>query len=146
MKTEFIAILIVISFGKCLAAQTNDGMPQKYYQAGIGFGEIPFLSKSFKPSFTVGYRFNQNLYIGAIFQLVDNIERNNNSYDAQSIGFDGLLSSKEKVGQRALIHFRVTPIKYGPFISLGLVMNDDDKETVEFDSRTRMIGNNYYDG
>ncbi len=146
MKTKIITNLMIISTVNYLSAQTNDVMPQKYWQLGIGFGEIPFLSKSFKPSFTVGYRFNQYVYLGVIYQLVDNIERNNDSYDAQSIGFDGLLSSKEKVGQRALIHIRLTPIKYGPFISLGLVMNDDDKETVEFDSRTRMIGNNYYDG
>ncbi len=146
MKTKILAILIVISLSKGLSAQTNDVMQQKHWQVGIGFGEIPFLSKSFKPSFTLGYRFNQYVYIGAIYQLVDNIERNSNSYDAQSVGFDGLLSSKEKVGIRSLIHMRVTPIKYGPFISMGVVMNNDDKETVEFDSRTRMIGDNYYDG
>ncbi len=146
MKTKFIALIISFSFLNCLSAQTNDVMPQKYLQVGVGFGEIPFLSKSFKPSFTVGYRFNQYVYVGAIYQLVDNIERNNNSYDAQSIGFEGLVSSKEKVGQRALIHMRVTPVKHGPFISLGIVMNADDVETIDFDSRKRMIGNNYYEG
>ncbi len=147
MKT--IKTLIVISIllvGKMAKSQDNSLELTNCWQIGIGFGEIPFLSKSFKPSFTAGYRFNQYVYLGAIYQLVDNIERNNDSYDAQSIGFDGLVSSKEKVGQRALIHMRVTPIKHGPFISLGIVMNGDDKETIEFDSRTRMIGDNYYDG
>ena len=120
----------------------NNGM----WQVGIGFGEIPFLSKSFKPSLTAGYRFNDHLYVGAMFQLVDNLERNEHSFDAQNLGFDGLVSSKQKVGQRALLHARITPVKHGPFISVGFVYNGQDKETVVFDNRNRQIGSNYYEG
>lgn len=95
---------------------------------------------------TVGYKFNQYIYVGAIYQFVDNIQRDGESFDAQSIGFDGLVSSKERVGQRAFLHARITPIQYGPFISVGIVMNDNDKEVIQFDARNRKIGNNSYDG
>lgn len=142
MKT-FVVISFFCSL-YTLTAQTD--MPQQYWQVGIGFGEIPFLSQSFKPSITVGYRLNQYVYVGAIYQFLDNIQRDDDSFDAQSIGFDGLVSSKERVGQRALLHARITPIQYGPFISVGLVMNDDDTETIQFDARNRKIGNNYYNG
>jgi len=37
----------------------------------FGFGEIPFLSGSFKPSVSFGCHLNQYVYFGAILQLWD---------------------------------------------------------------------------
>ena len=142
-------LTIIISFftiSSIAFSQSESINMKNYWQIGVGFGEIPFMSKSFKPSITVGYYLHDKIYVGAIYQFVDNIERNQESFDAQSIGFEGLESSKERVAQRALLHCRITPVKYGPFISFGLVFNGSDTETMQFDDRNRQIGQNMYDG
>jgi hypothetical protein len=42
------------------------------------------------------------------------------------------VSSKESVASRFLLHARLRPHRYAPFVSLGLVVNGRDTETTRF--------------
>ncbi|MAT39215.1 MAG: hypothetical protein CL946_06395 [Ectothiorhodospiraceae bacterium] len=116
------------------------------YQVGLTFGEIPILSGSFKPGISLGYHWNDHIYTGVVFQIFDDIERNEESFNAVNTGLGGLVSSKERTGSRFLMQTRITPVVDGPYISLGMVWNDADREVAVFDRRERQIGSNTYNG
>ena len=142
MATSLIGI--IISFSCALSAQESPVL-QAYWQIGIGLGELP-VGGSFKPSITIGYQFNDKLYMGVIYQFRDQISRNESSFNAQSTGLEGLKSSSEEVAQRFLLHLRYTPVKKGPYLSGGLVFNGEDSESMWFDGRNRIIDGQEYNG
>lgn len=112
----------------------------------VGFGEIPFLAGSFKPSVGFGYHFNRFIYVGTIVQLADFIERGEESFNAVNAKIDGLISTRERTGPRMLLGARLRPHRYSPYLSLGAVFNGTDVETMEFDDRTRTLDVTEYTG
>ena len=128
-----------------LAAQKNVSDLKKYWQIGIGIGELP-TGGSFKPSFTLGYHFNSSIYAGIIYQFKDEISRNGSSFNAKSSDLDGLISASEQVAKRFIFQIKYTPIKNGPFLSGGFVFNGKDTETMKFDNRIRDINDEPYSG
>ncbi|MCP4187241.1 MAG: hypothetical protein GY763_06500 [Gammaproteobacteria bacterium] len=58
----------------------------------VGLGEIPFFADSFKPSVGYSKRYG-DLEYGFYLQLEDNLQRDNESFNAD-FGQDGLVSSK----------------------------------------------------
>ncbi|MEM9649557.1 MAG: hypothetical protein AAF969_13845 [Bacteroidota bacterium] len=146
MKPIYILIITSCCFAVWVAnGQNNSGIIESSWQIGLGLGELP-TGGSFKPSITIGYHFSNKIYAGLIYQVKDRIKRDDSSFNAKSSGLDGLLSSSESVAQRFLAHIRYTPIKYGPYLSGGLVYNGEDTETMIFDSRDREIANEIYTG
>lgn len=115
------------------------------WHLGLEFGEIP-VHGSFKPGLSFGYHVNDLVYIGVVYQIRDSIKRNGTSFNAQAIGFDGLLSSSEHVGQRGYLQVRLRPHRYAPYASLGVVFNDRDTETILFDDRQHHIGHESVEG
>ncbi|MEO1255957.1 MAG: hypothetical protein AAFY41_13895 [Bacteroidota bacterium] len=142
MKITTLLFMLTWLVNQAISQETNI----KDWEVGISFGEIPILAGSFKPGLSVGYHFNEYLYLGGIYQIVDNIQRNDKSFDAKSLGFTNLQSSKERVAPRAILHARVRPHKRAPFISFGIVSNGEDEETAIFGDGINQIGNGSYDG
>ena len=112
----------------------------------FGFGEIPFLAGSFKPSVGFGYHFNRFIYLGTIVQWPDFIERGDESFNAVNANVDGLVSTREQTGARMFLGARLRPHRYSPYLSLGAVFNGTDTETMEFDERARNLGSTEYEG
>ncbi|MEM9325202.1 MAG: hypothetical protein AAGA85_06090 [Bacteroidota bacterium] len=118
----------------------------RQWEIGISFGEIPIMAGSFKPGISFGYHFNDYLYVGGIYQIVDHIARNGNSFDAAGLGFENLKSSKERVAPRSMLQARLRPHRLAPFVSVGLITNGTDVETVEFGHANHQIGDHTYEG
>ena len=114
------------------------------WEIGFTFGEIPFLSGSFKPGLTLGFHLNDRLSFSTTYQLKDYLERNDQSYNARNIGLEGLLSSKETTGERLVFAVHYRPVDWSPYLVAGLVINRADIETMRFDNREREIGENTY--
>ena len=150
-----IAFLSVTSTIGALSASAQDS-PQSdlrdisaldgVWSVTFGFGEIPFLAGSLKPSAGFGYHFNRFIYIGTIVQLEDFIERGDESFNAVNANVDGLLSTRERTGPRMFVGARLRPHRYSPYLSLGAVFNGTDSETMAFDDRTRSIDELSYTG
>ena len=140
-----ITLLISLASTFTTVAQTDIDPLRGSWQIGIGFGELP-LNGSFKPSITFGYHFNDKLYAGVIYQFSDQISRGSSSFNAKSTGLEGLISSHEDVGQRALVHVHYTPFRNGPYLSAGLVYNATDREVMTFDEGVRSIAGESYSG
>ncbi|MDD9944752.1 MAG: hypothetical protein OXU20_27170 [Myxococcales bacterium] len=115
-------------------------------EVSVGFGEIPFLSGSFKPSVSVGYHVNEYVYLGWTVQLRDVLERGTESFNAVDTGLGGIESTREETGIRSLLAVRLRPHRYSPFVSMGFVFNGSDREVMHFDGRRRTIGAGSYDG
>ncbi len=143
---KFTHILSIITISIITATTAITAAPAGTVELGLTFGEIPILSGSFKPGISAGYHYNEYLYIGGVFQLVDNLQRDGESYNAQNTKLGGIIRSKESVGERILLQARITPVKMGPYVSVGWVYNYDDVETMTFDSRERTIGMGTYTG
>lgn len=139
MKKTALTILFIISIGVRLQAQSIENPIERYWEIGLGFGEIP-MQGSFKPSIRVGFHFNDKLYTGIIYQTKDEIQRNGSSFNAKSTELGGLASAKESVGQRFMLQIRYKPLERGPFISSGFVYNGTDTEYMTFGAQERMIG------
>ena len=116
------------------------------WEVGLSFGEIPIMAGSFKPGVSFGHHVNDYIYVGGIYQIVDHIARNEDSFDAAGLGFENLLSSRERVAPRSLLHIRLRPHRLAPFVSIGMVTNGTDVETVEFGHASHQIGDNLYEG
>lgn len=114
------------------------------WQLGFTFGEIPILAGSFKPGITVGYNFNSNFMAELTIQLKDYLQRGDESFNAQNIGFDGLTNSSETTGSRIFFGLRYKPWDWSPYLTAGFVYNNEDVETMTFDKRERIIGENTY--
>ena len=147
MKQITFLFVLCIAFQYSPAQDLHPINPMnRGWQVGISFGEIPIMHGSFKPGIRIGYQFNDYIYLGGIYQITDHISRNNDSFDAQNIGLEGLLSSSERVAPRALLNLRLRPHRLSPFVSIGVVYNGDDVETIEYDHRSRQIGESNYEG
>ena len=116
------------------------------WQLGLSFGEIPVLAGSFKPGITVGYRLDDTLFLGLELQAADHLQRDGSSFNARNTGLDGLVSSTERTGMRAFLGLRYRPWRDAPHLALGLVMNGEDREVMDFDARPRVIGGAATDG
>ncbi len=138
-----LIIISIISFVS-LSLAGNRQKNNQVWEIGFTFGEIPILAGSFKPGISVGYHLNEHLNFNIVYQLTDNIQRNDESFNAESTGLAGLLSSKETTGQRMLISVRYKPVDWSPYIIAGFVYNNDDVETMKFDQRLRGIGEGNY--
>jgi len=114
------------------------------FMVGVQLGELPW-GGSFKPGLSVGYYFNELVYVGGPFQVGDSIERNGSSFNVENTGLDGLSRSSEEVAPRGFLGVRLRPYRYTPFASLGMVYNGADTETMVFDQRSRRIGDGSYD-
>jgi hypothetical protein len=112
----------------------------------VGFGEIPFLAGSFKPSVSLGYHFSDHVWVGGIVQLSDVLERGTESFNAVNSGLGGLESTHEVTGPRAFLGVRLRPHRYSPYLSLGPVFNGTDRETMRFDARPRNIDGHTTEG
>ena len=123
-------------------AETLDGV----WAVAIGFGEIPFLAGSFKPSVSFGYHFNRFIYVGTIVQMADVLERGDASFNAVNAGLDGLLDTRETTGPRVFLGTRLRPHRYSPYLSLGAVFNATDIETIYYDHRPRDVGGETING
>ncbi len=109
----------------------------------VGFGEIPFLADSFKPSVGYSKRYGDFEY-GFYLQLEDDLQRDNESFNAD-FGQGGLVSSTETTGIRSMLHGRYYPFENPFYLSFGLLFSGEDKELMEFDTKIRVIGANSYD-
>lgn len=126
-------------------AEASPALLNGRWHVGLEFGEIP-IQGSFKPGLSVGYHFNAFLYAGVVYQIRDHIQRDGRSFNAKAIALDGLIGSSENVGQRAYAQMRLRPHRLAPYVSLGVVFNDCDTETIEFDARNRIIAGQSVDG
>lgn len=133
MKTSILVILLLYTFKAMANSDT----------IFIGFGEIPFLADSFKPSLGYFRKFDQS-EVGIYLQLKDNLRRDDESFNAD-FGQDGLLSSKEETGYRAMLQNRYFPYGNVFNLGLGLIFGGQDTEQTEFDSRIRSIGSHTYE-
>jgi hypothetical protein len=115
------------------------------WEIGFTFGEIPVLSGSFKPGISIGYHFNEYFAVSAVYQFKDYLQRDDESFNAQNIGFDGLTGSKETTGERILVALHYRPASWSPYLMAGFVYNNADIETMEFGRQTHQIGDHRYD-
>jgi hypothetical protein len=109
------------------------------WTAAVEFGELP-LNGSRKVGLSLGYHLNEHVWVGIAYQIPDAIQRGETSFNANSLGLQGLTSSREAVGQRAYLQGRLRPHRHAPYISVGAVFNDRDTETMAFDDRGRDAG------
>ncbi|MEZ4369666.1 MAG: hypothetical protein R3B07_02545 [Polyangiaceae bacterium] len=138
MKKRLIALLVgLFSSNAAYAAPTDDALSGALY-AGVNLGELPW-GGSFKPGVSLGYYVNELVYVGVVYQVPDTIRRDDSSFNASGLGKQGLLKSEESVGQRFMLHTRVRPHRYSPFLSFGMVFNDEDREETLFEDGTRVV-------
>lgn len=137
-----LALVTALLFASASAASAqalSDTGSNGRWQLGFHFGELPW-DGSFKPGVSFGYHFNDLVYVGAVYQIADRIQRNGRSFNAQAVDLAGLDASSERVGQRAYLQVRARPHRLSPYVSAGLVFNDRDTETIQFDARDRTVG------
>ena len=139
-----IAWLVSTLTGGSAQAQES-GSTEPMFHLGVGFGELPWQG-SFKLSFTAGVWLNDLVYVGAMYQIPDQIRRDRSSFNANDGELDGIVGSSEEVGQRFSLHARIRPHRLAPFVSAGLVHNSRDTEETTYDARERTIGAGTYDG
>lgn len=145
MKNLLVLFLLAGVLVTGQAQEKYAGNQPPGWQIGIGFGEIPYKG-SFKPSLTIGYHFNEHFYLGGIYQFKDQIQRDESSFNVQSSGLDGIVSSRENVAQRMMLQGRYTPFRNGPYLSFGVVYNGKDIETMKFADLDRIIDGTEYAG
>lgn len=108
----------------------------------VGFGELPLMSDSFKPSLGYG-RIYSNHEIGLFIQLDDHIKRDEESFNA-NFGQDSLETSEETVGERLMIQYKYYPSSRYFYFTLGAMYGGNDKEKMTFNNQLRTIGSNQY--
>ncbi|MDH3326955.1 MAG: hypothetical protein OEM38_09600 [Gammaproteobacteria bacterium] len=108
----------------------------------VGFGEVPVLSGSFKPSLGIAKR--HGLFeFGGYYQFSDSLERDGESFNAD-FGQNGLSSSSESVGQRGMLQMKFFPWNRFVYLTLAAAYNDNDSEKMHFETTSRIIGANQY--
>ena len=115
------------------------------WSIALELGEIP-KAGSFKAGISVGYHVSDEAWIGFAYQLPDSIRRGRHSFNAQGTGLEGLTGTREGVGRRAYLQARLRPTRWSPYLSLGVVFNDRDTETMVFDSRSREVDGATFSG
>lgn len=156
MKKSMIAALFaaILASATQLHAQSSPTAPgpgdgdwlKNVWAIEVGFGEIPFLSGSFKPSVSFGYHINQYVYVGWVVQLRDILERGTESFNARNTGLGHITGTREVTGIRSLLGARIRPHRYAPFLSVGILFNGSDREEMRFGDAPRPIGDNIYEG
>lgn len=103
---------------------------------GLELGEIPI-----KGSRKFGLSFGYNNW-SVSWQRADTIQRDDASFNAESLGWDGLIGSSESVGARSqlLKSWPLWRVKQGsafwvPYLTTGWVWNGNDTERLRFDGR-----------
>ena len=149
--TTLLLLTFFVTFGPNLAnaqQESKEGLLSldDVWAISVGFGEIPFLAGSFKPSVSVGYHLNNYIYFGGTVQLHDVIHRGTESFNATGSGLDGLSSTKEFTGVRVFLGARFRPHRYLPYLSVGGVFNGSDTETMRFAAQSRQLGGQTHDG
>ncbi|MCA9626661.1 MAG: hypothetical protein KC766_03295 [Myxococcales bacterium] len=138
MKKRLVALLMGLSSSNAAYAAPTDSALNGALYAGVNLGELPW-GGSFKPGIALGYYVNELVYVGVVYQVPDTIRRDGSSFNASGLGKDGIVKSEESVGQRFMLHSRVRPHRYAPFLSFGMVFNDEDREETLFDDETRVV-------
>lgn len=131
MKTSVVAAALAALTCVSAAAHADPKTLESSPVVGLNLGELPWQG-SFKPGVSAGYHFNRFIYAGALYQISDSIQRDKTSFNAKGIGVPGLQTSREDVGQRFLLHTRLRPHRLSPFLSVGLVFNDQDREVSRY--------------
>jgi hypothetical protein len=131
------ALWLALSTAHALHAQ--DGSLVGRWSIALELGELP-MHGSFKPGIAVGYHLDDRAWIGFVFQAADSIHRGDSSFNAGSTALDGLTGSGEHVGRRAYLQARLRPHRWAPYVSVGVVYNARDTETITFDDRVRSLG------
>ncbi len=108
----------------------------------VGFGEIPALSKSSKPSIGFGYR-KDLLEFGLIHQFEDRLQRDEESYNAD-FGMNGLESAREETGTRSMFQVKLFPNTEWFYFTLAAIESGGDLERIIFKEMSRQIGDNTY--
>jgi len=139
MKTVAPLLFAMALPSVALAQQTEPSrnLDGAFY-VGLNLGELPW-GGSFKPGLEVGYHFNDLVYVGATYQIADDIRRDGSSFNASGIGLGDPVDSHESVGGRFLIHTRLRPHRHSPFLSVGLVGNGEDTETSSYADGTTVV-------
>jgi hypothetical protein len=140
-----LVLILPLLIGAAALAE-DGGALDGHWQIGLSFGEIPILAGSFKPGVTVGYHVDERVFIGLDVQTPDHLQRDQQSFNARNTGLEGLATSSETTGVRALLSVRVRPNWRLPFVQVGVVYNGDDTETMVFDAHERPIGSGIYPG
>ncbi len=130
-------LIVLILLFTCLPTFANN---EKMF---FGFGEIPILAGSFKPSLGYFHRLDQ-LEAGVYLQLKDELQRDQETFNTD-FGQDGLFSSKEETGNRAMLQARLFLFSRLFFMSIGILSGGKDTETMVFDSRLRTLNNTEYE-
>ena len=143
-------VIVTLLSGLTFATAANGARAQSHeldgaFMVGVHLGELPW-GGSFKPGLSVGYYLSELVFVGAQYQVGDSIERNGTSFNVQNTGLDGIVRSSEEVASRAFLGVRLRPHRHAPFVSLGMLYNGTDTETMVFDERSRTIGTGSYDG
>jgi len=107
-----ILALSVIAMGASNPARAQSADLNGRWTAAVELGELP-MNGSLKVGFSLGYHLNERAWVGIAYQISDAIHRGSTSFNANSLGLQGLTASHEEVGQRAYLHARLRP-------SLGL--------------------------
>ncbi|MCA9667837.1 MAG: hypothetical protein KC503_19690 [Myxococcales bacterium] len=134
-----------VNLARPAASGEEHGRLYRAFMIGLNLGELPWQG-SFKLGVTLGYHINEHAYVGVMYQIPDHIKRDGSSINAGAVGLAGLSSSSESVGHRLLVETRLRPHRYAPYVTLGVVLNAADTETISFDDRTRDIAGQSYSG
>jgi len=129
-------LIFLISAAACFNTTANE------HKIFLGFGELPILANSLKPSLGYVYDFGA-VELSINLQFKDTLNRNNESYNA-NFGQHGLESSKEQTKNRYMIQGRFPIYTSKFYLSLGLIYGGNDIEKIIFNHRQRLIGNDEY--
>lgn len=132
-------LLIILLAAGPIAVTAQVPESRGRWTAAVELGELP-MHGSFKLGLSVGYHLDDLAWVGVAYQMPDAIARDATSFNANSLRLEGLETSRERVGKRAYLQTRLRPHRHAPFVSLGLVFNDRDTETIGFDARPRTLG------
>lgn len=141
-----LPIAVVLAAGPAAGTlSAQDSLLDGRWSLAFELGELP-MKGSFKAGVSVGYHLNDKAWIGFAYQIPDSIRRGSSSFNARGVGLDGLTLSTERVGGRAYLQARLRPHRRSPYLSVGVVLNQRDTETLTFDDRPRSLGDAAVEG
>jgi len=105
---------------------------------GLGFGEIPLMDSSFKPSLYAQSYLDESSFLFTHLQAKDNLQRDENSFNIQKANRDDLVYSKETTGERVFIGFGQNIIGKNLSLIGGLLYTGMDTENALFANSTKV--------
>ena len=100
---------------------------------------------------TVGYHFNDLIYVGATHQLeLDGEEHGvprgffERDDDGSLYGQQGVLDNDLDLGARSAIEVRISPWEFGLYFAAGVIQVQATEQHVEWDQRARRVGQGDY--